>query len=492
MSQLIIVSNRVTVPGKSEAGGLAVALSDMLKDKGGVWCGWSGKTAEYPRTCEQVQDNVRYVTMDFTQTDYDDFYIGFCNSMLWPLFHYRLDLTRYSPSMYESYQSVNRAFAQKIAKFAGAGDAIWVHDYHLMAMASHLRELNVQERIGFFLHIPFPVPEVFTALPMHMEILKSLCAYDVVGFQTDTDLQAFLRCIGELGGGRKVKSPRENVYEVQAFGRKFKAGRFSISIDTSDLMMVADRAEIEPKTQKLRQSLDGRKMIVGVDRLDYTKGLMHRLSAFDHLLQQHPEHNNEVSFIQITPPSRTDVEEYGKMREQLEGLAANINGKHAEIDWVPIRYINKSYSREELAGIYRSARVGLVTPLRDGMNLVAKEYVASQNPDDPGVLILSQFAGAAQEMECGALMVNPYDEEDMAERIHQALTMPLIERKARYEAMIAVLKRNDIFRWTKRFTEQLTSVEDEGASKEEFIILPKKVQIFNHLSTAGAHSASIM
>ena len=468
MSKLIVVSNRVSLPGAgAEAGGgLAVALKEALASKGGIWCGWSGKSEEYPRTCKQADGNIQYMTMDLSFHDYKNYYSGFCNSMLWPAFHYRLDLSHFEAPMFESYEAVNRQFAEKVASVTKPGDVIWAHDYHLMTFARHLREMGVKERMGFFLHIPFPVPEIFAALPSYMEIMKGLCAYDVLGFQTDIDLQAFIRCVTELAGARAVKSVHENMFEVQVFGRSFKAGRFSISIDTADLMMAADRAAIAPKTLQLKKSLMDRALLIGVDRLDYTKGLVQRLQAYGELLKTHPEYLNKVSYVQITPPSRTDVESYGDIRHDMESLAARINGVNADIDWVPLRYINKSFTRNELSGFYRTARVGLVTPLRDGMNLVAKEYVASQNPDDPGVLLLSRFAGASHELGCGALLINPYNAEETAAQMHRALSMAIEERRERYEAMIAVLKKNDIFLWSKRFLNHLTN----QAEKDKIIV----------------------
>jgi trehalose 6-phosphate synthase len=336
---------------------------------------------------------------------------------------------------------------------------VWVHDYQLITLGAHLRHAGVQEKLGFFLHIPFPTPEVYTALPHYMELLKGLCAYDLVGFQTDGDLQAFLRCVTELAGGRKTKTIHEGVYDVQAFGRKFRAGRFAISIDTATLEKLAQKEADGEKVQRVRASLVGRSMLIGVDRLDYTKGLPQRLEAFHHFLQDNPDYCNKVSYVQITPTSRMDVVDYGVIRGQLEKLAAHINGVNADIDWVPIRYVNKSFSRAELAGFYRMARVGMVTPMRDGMNLVAKEYVACQNPEDPGVLLLSQFAGAAYELRDGALIVNPYNVEDMAGNIRRALDMPLKERRERHQAMMGILRKQDIFAWTRRFLHYLAPSE---------------------------------
>jgi trehalose 6-phosphate synthase len=459
MSRLMVISNRISMPEtRAEAGGLAVAINEALKESGGIWCGWSGKRSPTPQVEEKTYHNIRYITTDFTRQDYKEFYLGFCNAELWPLFHYRLGLTRYQKEMFEGYQRVNRHFAELAARAAKKGDRIWVHDYQLILLGAYLRELGVKERIGFFLHIPFPVPEVYVALPHYMELLKGLCAYDLVGFQTESDLQAFLRCLTELAGAH-TRCIRSGIHEVQAFGRRFRAGCFPISIDTAHLEKAAARSAATAKIVNLQKSLGGRSMLIGVDRLDYTKGLSRRLEAFGHFLTTNPDYRNRVSYIQIAPPTRTEVVEYGVVREQLERLAAHINGVHAEIDWVPIRYINRSFTRGERAGFYRVARVGVVTPLRDGMNLVAKEYVACQNPQDPGVLLLSRFAGAVGELIDGAVVVNPYDAEDTAMKMRIALEMSAEERKERWQAMMGTLRRQDIFCWTKQFLHYLAPEE---------------------------------
>ena len=292
---------------------------------------------------------------------------------------------------------------------------------------------------------------------MHRDILKGIACYDLVGFQTESDLKSFIRCITEISGGRVIGDSNGKVVEVEAFGRHFKAGCFPISIDTKDMEQAAAAAEQTDETNSLRRSLNNRKLLIGVDRLDYTKGLLSRLQAYNNFLTLYPDQCNKVSYIQITPPSRTEVEDYQDLREELEKLATNINGSKATVDWVPLRYVNKSYSRNSLAGFYRLANVGIVTPIRDGMNLVAKEYVASQNSENPGVLILSQFAGAAKELD-SALIVNPYDIEAMAQSIKQALVMSLEERKERYLAMMKVLRDNTIFTWSYSF---LKTLQDE-------------------------------
>ena len=309
MSKLIIVSNRVPLAGaKTEAGGLSVALGQALKNHGGgAWLGWSGSVSATPEIHECHENHVRYRTMDFNQADYDDFYAGFCNSILWPLCHYRMDLCQFTPSMYEGYKRVNQKFAREVADVVGPNDIVWAHDYHLLLMGSELRALNVQQRLGFFLHIPFPVPEVFVGLPHHAELLQGLSAYDVIGFQTDKDLQAFLRCLTDIFKVPVISQIAENIYEITAFGRTFRAGKFSISIDTNELMLAADRSEIDPETIKLKESLGDRPLLIGVDPLDYTKGLVERFTAYQYFLARYPQYKGNVSYIQIAPPTRTDV-----------------------------------------------------------------------------------------------------------------------------------------------------------------------------------------
>lgn len=454
MGKLIIASNRVALPStQQQAGGLAVALSDALRQQGGTWCGWSGEISDIRDTNRQRKGNVTYCTLDYTQQEYDAFYLGFSNSHLWPLFHYRSGLSHFSREAYDTYRAVNARYAAVLAKQAKADDHIWVHDYHFLPLGQKLRGEGVTGRIGFFLHIPFPAPEVLCASPAHLDILEALCAYDVVGFQTTVDLKAFLRNVMEYGGGRLLRGDDSSA-EIEAFGRRFTAGYFPISIDTTHLETVAAQSAHSLKLQELQAQLQGRDMIIGVDRLDYSKGLLLRLEAFEHFLNQHPQEAQNSSYIQITPPSRSDVEEYRALREELETKAAHINGLHARVGHTPICYLCQSFAHDELAGLYRMAKVGLVTPMRDGMNLVAKEYVACQNPADPGVLVLSEFAGAAQEMDA-ALLINPHDTEATAFAIHRALTMPLAERQQRHAALMKMLHAHTIHDWTRHFLECL-------------------------------------
>jgi trehalose 6-phosphate synthase len=459
LSRLVVVSNRVAPidEGKQSAGGLAVAVLAALKKTGGIWFGWSGEVVAAPPSAPNLTPvgKLTYATLDLAKRDYEEYYNGYANSTLWPLFHFRLGLTNFNRRNYAGYQRVNALFASKLAPLLKPDDMVWVHDYHLIPFGEQLRMIGMEHRMGFFLHTPFPAPELLVALPNHANIVRALCAYDVVGFHTATDLRCFINYIRFEVRGTVTERPDGQGYFINAFGRTLVARSFPISIDTEPLVALARQAANTRQTERLRDSLVGRDLIIGVDRLDYSKGLPQRFESFHCLLENYPANRGHVSFLQIAPPSRSDVPEYIAIRKELETLSGHINGRFAEFDWVPIRYLNKSFTRRSLAGFFRVSKVGLVTPLRDGMNLVAKEYVACQDPEDPGVLVLSRFAGAAEELG-DALIVNPYDIESVADALQRALTMPLEERKARYNAMMEVLRRNDISLWRENFVTALS------------------------------------
>jgi trehalose 6-phosphate synthase len=459
LSRLVVVSNRVAPidEGKQSAGGLAVAVLAALKKTGGIWFGWSGEVVAAPPSAPNLTPvgKLTYATLDLAKRDYEEYYNGYANSTLWPLFHFRLGLTNFNRRNYAGYQRVNALFASKLAPLLKPDDMVWVHDYHLIPFGEQLRMIGMEHRMGFFLHTPFPAPELLVALPNHADIVRALCAYDVVGFHTATDLRCFINYIRFEVRGTVTERPDSQGYFINAFGRTLVARSFPISIDTEPLVALARQAANTRQTERLRDSLVGRDLIIGVDRLDYSKGLPQRFESFHCLLENYPANRGHVSFLQIAPPSRSDVPEYIAIRKELETLSGHINGRFAEFDWVPIRYLNKSFTRRSLAGFFRVSKVGLVTPLRDGMNLVAKEYVACQDPEDPGVLVLSRFAGAAEELGA-ALIVNPYDIESVADALQRALTMPLEERKARYNAMMEVLRRNDISLWRENFVTALS------------------------------------
>jgi trehalose 6-phosphate synthase len=461
MSRLVVVSNRVALPRdrSARAGGLAVGVLSALKRARGLWLGWSGETSETPAAEPKLvkSGGITYATIDFAVEEFDAYYNGYCNSTLWPLLHYRMGLVEYSRTHQDAYMRINARFADHLAKLVQPDDIIWVHDYQLMALPGELRARGMKNRIGFFLHIPLPGPEIFCALPAHGTLMRSLAQADLVGFQTEPDLRAFREyATYEAGGSASVDGP------VKMFGRTLRAGVFPIGIDVDEMQELAAEAEHEEETRRLADSLSGRHLIIGVDRLDYSKGILNRIEAVGQLLTSHPDYRNRITFVQIAAPSRIDVKRYKSLRREIEATAGRVNGKHAEIDWVPVRYLNRVFPRRQLAGFYRVARLGLVTPLRDGMNLVAKEYVAAQRGDDPGVLVLSRFAGAAREMDA-ALIVNPFDTVEVAEAIDRGLRMPVEERRERWNALMAVLRRNDLARWSDSFLETLTDLHQVAA-----------------------------
>ena len=458
MSRLVVVSNRVAPIRRTRTGsegGLAVAILSALKEMGGIWFGWSGETVAREVGEPNVfrTGNITFATVDLSATDFDDYYNGFANRVLWPLFHYRLDLTDFSRRRLRGYERVNSLFARNLHALLEPDDIVWVHDYHLIPLGEKLRELGCRQRTGFFLHIPWPVSEVLVALPNHQALVRALAAYDLVGFQTDRDLRAFQGYVRDEAGG-KVS---DNGW-IEAFGRRFRAAAFPISIDTEAVAQQAKDSASSQPVARLKASVGQCQIVIGVDRLDYSKGLPQRFNAFMELLRDYPANRGHVVLLQIAPTSRGEVPEYQDMREELEAVAGHINGTYADYDWAPIRYLNKGFKQSVLAGFHRISRVGLVTPLRDGMNLVAKEYVAAQAPEDPGVLVLSRFAGAARELD-SALIVNPYDTEGVAAALQRALTMPLEERRERWRAMFQRLRQQDIHAWRESFIETLRAAK---------------------------------
>lgn len=457
MSRLIVVSNRVPLPekdGKIPAGGLAVALHSALNLHGGIWMGWSGKTiaAHQAHQLRKIQNKkIEYATLDLHRKDIDEYYAGFANRMLWPLCHYRLDLIDYTRKDMTGYFRVNQLFAQHLKEMIKPDDIIWVHDYHLIPLASELRKLGVKNRIGFFMHIPWPPADVFFTLPVHEIIIRGLTAYDLVGFQTDYDVENFIGCLRR----ERIGVPRDaNTFDID--GHQLKVQKFGIGIETKTFADIAQNAVKQPMVKRMSESMQGRQLIIGVDRLDYSKGIPNRIEAFEEFINRNPEQHNKVTFLQITPKSRSAVPEYQDMQSLVAELAGRVNGALAAVDWTPIRYITRSLNRSTLAGLYRQAKVGLVTPLRDGMNLVAKEYVTAQNPADPGVLVLSRFAGAARELD-GAILVNPYDKEAISNAIQTALNMPLAERQNRFNQMMSFLETNDIHHWCTAYIQELSA-----------------------------------
>jgi len=436
--RLIIVSNRVAMPKRNgaAAGGLAVGILAALRDRGGVWFGWSGELTDGdPGDPEIVtRGNIDYATISLNSADFEHYYNGYSNRVLWPVCHYLLDFIQYRAEDFNAYKRVNAVFARKLASLLKPDDVIWVHDYHLIPLASELRSAGFDNPIGFFLHVPFPSFEAFRAVPGHEFLLRCMCAYDVVGFHTPGDLNAFQTCIRE---------PLVGAVDV-----------FPIGVDVDEIQTLSREAQDLSQVRNMVRSLGGRELIIGVDRLDYSKGLMQRFLAYERLLEKYPNAQKNVTLMQIAPPTRTGVRTYDDIRAELEQAAGHINGRFAETDWVPIRYLNKGVARKPLMGFFRNAAAALVTPVRDGMNLVAKEYVAAQDPDDPGMVVLSSLAGAAYELT-DAVIVNPHDRDDVADGIATAINMPRDERRKRHASMMDVLRRNDITAWRTRFVDAL-------------------------------------
>jgi trehalose 6-phosphate synthase len=443
MRRIILVSNRVLDLRKAaQAGGVAVALSDIVRTRPSLWFGWNGEVVDTP--AEAVQRDGRVVTVPLTPTEHERYYLGYANSVLWPVFHNRLDLAQFEAGYFEQYQGVNRRLAGLLAPVLRRDDVVWVHDYHLIPFATELRKLGVQNRIGFYMHIPFPPSQTFMAIPEHEQLATGLAAYDLIGLQTKADVSNFIDYATNGVFGSIVPDGR-----IRLFDRLVSVASFPIGIDVSDFAKAKRKGDL----------VQGRGVsrIIGVDRLDYTKGLPQKFKAFGRFLEKSPQYRREVVLTQIAPPTRETVGAYLDIRQQLESLAGSINGRFGELDWVPIHYIHRPTPRRRLADIYRSSRIGMVTPLRDGMNLVAKEYVAAQDAEDPGVLILSRFAGAAEEMR-EALIVNPYSIDATADVIRVALEMSLSERRSRHSALLQGIEKNDIAAWCQAFLAALARV----------------------------------
>jgi len=454
MSRLVVISNRVADPRKPAAGGLAVALGEALNQTGGLWFGWSGNVLEDGTPGESELHTrqagpVTLATVDLCSEDHRSYYQGYSNSVLWPVFHYRLDLADFDSSYIAGYRRVNQMFARKLLPLLRDDDIIWVHDYHLIPLAAELRAMGCKQRIGFFLHIPVPPPLIMAAIPQHEWLMRSLFAYDLVGLQSEADVSHFKRYVRNEGSAEELDDTR-----VRAFGATVVVKSFPIGIDVDEFTRLTHASDAMETFESMRAEYSRRRLLMGIDRLDYSKGIPQRVRAFRELLDRYPENRDSATLIMIASPTRDDVNAYGDLRQELEGLCGSVNGDYGELDWMPVRYIHRMVARKRVPGLCRAAAVGLVTPLRDGMNLVAKEYVVAQDPQDPGVLVLSRFAGAAEQLK-EALLVNPYDTQGMADSIQQALQMPLAERQARHQKLMARIREHDVHWWRKSFLSAL-------------------------------------
>ncbi|MGR7398725.1 alpha,alpha-trehalose-phosphate synthase [Klebsiella aerogenes] len=469
MGRLVVVSNRIATPNdkKASAGGLAVGILGALKASGGTWFGWSGEIGDDNQPLKKVsKGDISWASFNLSEEDHELYYNQFSNAVLWPAFHYRLDLVNFQRPAWDGYLRVNAAVAQKLLPLLADDDMIWVHDYHLLPFASELRKNGVKNRIGFFLHIPFPTPEIFNALHPHAELLEQLCDYDLLGFQTENDRQAFVDCVAQQTTLCEVGHQ-----QYRAWGKTFRTAVYPISIEPQEVARSAS-GPLPPKLAQLKAELKGVKNIFSVERLDYSKGLPERFQAYEALLENYPQHRGKIRYTQIAPTSRGDVQAYQDIRHQLETAAGRINGHYGQLGWTPLYYLNQHFDRKLLMKVFRYSDVGLVTPLRDGMNLVAKEFVAAQDPANPGVLVLSQFAGAANELT-SALIVNPYDRDEVAAALDRALTMPLAERIIRHGKMLKAIESNDIDNWQAQFVADLKRVKShEDSCQQSTVVTP--------------------
>ncbi len=472
MSRLVVVSNRIALPDdkKSSAGGLAVGILGALKAAGGLWFGWSGEIGDDQQPLKQVsRGNISWASFNLNERDHDEYYNQFSNAVLWPAFHYRLDLVSFQREAWEGYQRVNAMLADKLLPLIEPDDTLWIHDYHLLPFASELRKRGVNNRIGFFLHIPFPTPEIFNALPPHAELLEQLCDYDLLGFQTESDRTAFLDSIAmqtrlsDLGDKR-----------YQAWGKAFSTEVYPIGIDPDEITRNA-KGPLPPKLVQLKNELKNVKNIFSVERLDYSKGLPERFLAYETLLEKYPQHHGKIRYTQIAPTSRGDVQAYQDIRHQVHAIAQRRHQPNVRV----AEDLHQQLTVKMLVQIVKRSPAKLAELAIDasgcGFQLVAKEYVAAQDPDNPGVLVLSQFAGAAQELN-SALIVNPYDRDEVAAALDRALSMPLAERIARHSAMLDVIRENDIHNWQARFVDDLQHISprsEESRLRGKIATFPK-------------------
>jgi trehalose 6-phosphate synthase len=452
MSRIVLVSNRVNDQSKStHSGGLSVVIASILQSQPSIWFGWNGAVSEIddidPHLTGVSIGNTLIASLPLMESEFRDYYLGYSNSVLWPVFHDRLDLAQFENGYYSEYRNVNRRFADELHSLLRPDDIVWVHDYHLIPMALELRKLGISNRLGFFLHTSVPPAQSYLAIPEHRELSRALSAYDLIGLQTQYDVSNLIDIFKHSAAGQLLSNGRISVY-----GRQVKVLSIPVGIDVNYF-------NLGPHFDTENEPDDIQHRIVGIDRLDYTKGLPQKFRAFGRFLEQNPDYRAHITLSQIAQPTRETLEAYSDIRSELESLSGSINGQYSELGWVPITYINRGVDRQELQRIYSQSNVGLVTPLRDGMNLVCKEYVASQNPDSPGVLILSQFAGAAEQLT-DALIVNPYNIDEVAHAIKCALEMPLKERRHRHELLYEKVKRGNSAQWCQTFISALVADGD--------------------------------
>jgi trehalose 6-phosphate synthase len=479
---VVIVSNRLPITVKKEekgewhicpsSGGLVTAMGPVLRNREGKWIGWIGteqmpEDASLNKILSESSEKLGYtlIPINITREEIEKYYYGFSNEILWPLFHDFLSNCNFDPQYVSVYRNVNHKFAQVIAEYSDEEDYIWVQDYLLFLVARELKEIGAQRQTGFFLHTPFPPLDIFMKLPWRFEMLEAILEYDFLGFQTERDKRNFLRCVRHLL--KFNATGRGNIKRIVTKKGEVHVGTFPISIDFKEFAKSAATAEVTEKARSIRRNHGNRQLILGVDRLDYTKGIPHRLRAFADVLTRYPEMRGKTEFIQIVVPSRENVDTYQALKQEIEALVGEINGLYTEEGWTSVHYMFHPVSRTELLAYYRACEIALITPLKDGMNLVAKEYCAS-NIDENGVLILSEFAGAAAELHNGALLVNPYHIEHVSRSIYHAFSMEPNEKRKRMKKLRRSIYKNDIFRWVNSFV---------GASANDSTNIPE-IELF--------------
>ena len=495
--RLIVVSNRLPYVVRRDgdttwqvqpgSGGLISALVPVLRQRGGTWIGWPGSDAPASTELDQVLTDVSagcgysLAPVHLTSAEVHDFYQGFSNEIVWPLFHDLQSVCNFDPTYWRTYQAVNRKYAQAVAGKSRDDDFVWVHDYHLMNVGAELRASGCHAKLGFFLHIPFPSLDLFAKLPWCTQLIEALLQYDLIGFQTARDRRNFAQCVRALVPHAEVDA-RSPIVTATYHNRRIRIGAFPISIDVDTIVRQASTGEVTRKAAELHRLLPNRTLMLGIDRLDYTKGIPHRLQAFNDVLHRWPNLRGRISLIQVVVPSRVDIPEYDELKSTIEQLVGRINGEFMKPGgWVPVWYVYGHLTPTELVAYYRAADVALITPLRDGMNLVAKEYCAS-NIDEDGVLILSEFAGAAAQLRRGALLVNPYDIEGVADAIRIACSMEAPERRARMRRLRHSIKRHDVFWWVDAFLDAATAAGEPGTATAEVPLL--------EVDTSALHAAN--
>ena len=475
--RLITVSNRLPVEVKvraggprlsKSAGGLATALDSVWRFSHGVWVGWGGaaetSTANGLLAKAARGRSYTFKPVPLSRDEISKFYSGFANEIIWPLFHDMPSRCDFDPEYWEVYQRVNRRFAQFTAEVTNGKDLIWAHDYHLMLMGRYLREAGRATTAGFFLHIPFPAPDMFEKLPWRKPILRALLHYDMVGFQTDRDRWNFLSCLERILP--EAQSVREDPYSsVMLEGRRTRVGTFPISIAFEEFANHAASREIENASRQFRRELSNKFLVLGVDRMDYTKGIPERLKAFRILLRRYPELRHQVTLLQVVVPSREEIPNYKELRREVELLVSQINGEFTEGGWVPIHYMHRNLTRKQLVTYYRGADIMLITSLKDGMNLVAKEFCAAQ-VDECGVVVISEFAGASAELQHGALVVNPNDLSGIAEAIHRACVMPIEEKRSRMRLLRDIIRTYSVQSWAEAFLNAAITTRAPALAKD--------------------------